>query len=276
MSDSPSLRETLDDIVATMAVWPRVEAVMLSGARPEDAGDKTSDLDLYVYGRHTPPPADRLELAQRHSCEIEIDNRFWEPGDEWRLRSHPVVVDIMYRRLDWIEERLDDVLVRHKASLGYTTCFWYNVINSEILFDRRGLGRSLIDRYDVDYPEALVRAVIARNHPVLRSITSSYLNQIAKAVRRDDPVSVNHRLAALLASYFDVVFAANRQPHPGEKRLIERTRQVCSEVPRHMEDDLRAVLAADSPALLDALAMLLDRLDEMLIRLGLLEGAHAA
>jgi hypothetical protein len=33
-------------------------------------------------------------------------------------------------------------------------------------------------------------------------------------------VAINHRLAALRASAFDVLFALNRVPHPGEKRLL--------------------------------------------------------
>lgn len=66
-------------------------------------------------------------------------------------------------------------------------------------------------------PEPLRRNIIAHNHPVLRRIITSYFHQIEAAVHRQDVVSIHHRLAALVASYFDVLFALNRVLHPGEK-----------------------------------------------------------
>jgi hypothetical protein len=49
---------------------------------------------------------------------------------------------------------------------------------------------------------------------------SCYLEQIKAAIVRQDPVSLNHRIAAWLSSYFDILFATNGQFHPGEKRLL--------------------------------------------------------
>ena len=55
--------------------------------------------------------------------------------------------------------------------------------------------------------------IIALNYPVLRGVIPAYANQLEKAVKRHDLVSVNHRLAALFASYFDIIFAVSRQLH---------------------------------------------------------------
>lgn len=52
-------------------------------------------------------------------------------------------------------------------------------------------------------------------------ILSGYFEQIQAAISRDDIVSVNHRVAAFLASYYDILFAVNRRYHPGEKRLLQ-------------------------------------------------------
>ena len=111
------------------------------------------------------------------------------------------------------------------------------------------------------------RAIVAHNHPVLRGILTSYRTQIAKAVARDDLVSVNHRLAALLAGYFDILFAVNRVPHPGEKRLLAHAATLCPSLPADMAADVTAALAAAGAApgeLLVHLDRLLDRLDEWL------------
>lgn len=71
---------------------------------------------------------------------------------------------------------------------------------------------------------------------------SSYAHQIALAVKRHDIISVNHRLAALLASYFDVLFVLNRALVPGEKRLLTVANGL-PHVPEGMTESIEALLA---------------------------------
>ena len=123
-----------------------------------------------------------------------------------------------------------------------------------------------------DYPQALQRNIIAHNHPVLRTIMPSYLHQIESAVRRNDIVSINHRLAALLASYFDIVFACNRILHPGEKRIIATIKKECSLVPESLEEDVNAVIKASATGDVEIIVLLhrlLNHLDALLVKSGL-------
>ncbi len=70
----------------------------------------------------------------------------------------------------------------------------------------------------IDFPENLRSAIIKNNRNLLNGKLPSYDRQIKKAQERGDIVSVNHRITAFLESYFDVIFALNRQTHPGEKK----------------------------------------------------------
>jgi hypothetical protein len=79
--------------------------------------------------------------------------------------------------------------------------------------------------------------------PVLDAIISSYEQQIQTAFLRQDIVSLNHRVAAWLSSYFDILFAANRQFHPGEKRLLAYVEQLPS-APESAAEDVRTICAA--------------------------------
>ena len=49
---------------------------------------------------------------------------------------------------------------------------------------------------------------------------ASYYEQIEKAIKRDDKNSINHRISAFMASYFDIIFAKNKMLHPGEKNWL--------------------------------------------------------
>jgi hypothetical protein len=88
-------------------------------------------------------------------------------------------------------------------------------------------------------------------------------------------VSVIHRTVALLASYFDIIFAVNSVPHPGEKRLVQQVKKLCSKVPDGMEEQIQNVtdsmsLSASKSSLLHHLNTLIDGLDKLLIAEGLI------
>jgi hypothetical protein len=109
-------------------------------------------------------------------------------------------------------------------------------------------------RARVPYPEGLQRAIVAKNWPILRKNQSSYRRQIELALARGDAVNVQHRTTAVLASYFDIWFALARQPHPGEKRLLQH-------LPQPQAALVRTVIDAPPDQLLTRLDNLLDTLD---------------
>jgi hypothetical protein len=176
----------------------------------------------------------------------------------------------MYRSPEWTEGELTRVLKQHQASVGYSTAIWYNVLNCRPLYDPDGWLAGLLEIARQPYPDELRRAIIAKNYPLLRETRSSYRQQIEKSLTRQDKVSYNHRVAALLASYFDVLFAFNRQPHPGEKRLISLAKKLCPHLPANFEADLNAWLdlpptPENAPAILTVMTHLLDELDTLLV-----------
>jgi predicted nucleotidyltransferase len=257
-------------VAAAFANLPEVVAVALAGSGVTGTDDEQSDIDLYVYAGAPLAMADRVAIATSFAARAEVGNDFWEPGDEWIDAQTGRHVDVMYRTPVWIEEQLERVLVRHEASVGYSTCFWHNVLHSTPLFDRSGWYGDLQVAAARPYPERLKRAIIARNHPILRQTLSSYLAQIERAVRRDDSVSIQHRVTALLASYFDVLFAVNELPHPGEKRLLQFAATCCAKIPVDMETQINAILETAarpaSPAIIMQINAQLDGLDNLLVK----------
>jgi hypothetical protein len=255
-----ALAQKIADRYATV---PEVEAVAWAGSRLSHFADDRSDVDLYVYVSDMIPLAKRAELATE-SATTEIGNAFWEPGDEWVDRHTGLGIDVMFRRTPWIEDQLDRVLRRHEASIGYSTCFWYDVRNSQTLFDRTGWWGAIQKRARQKYPKELQRAIIAKNYPILRKNQSSYLRQIELALLRGDAVSVNHRVTALLASYFDILFALNEEPHPGEKRLAQFAQMLCPKLPPQMPEQIDKLLSSSGGAVLANAHAMLDGLDHLL------------
>ena len=243
LSSKGSVRDLALRLADAYGAIATVEAVVLSGSQTSGLGDGSSDIDLYIYSRSPISLEERAQVAAG-ARRAEIGNAFWEPGDEWVDGPTGISVDVMFRDCRWIEEQLDRVLKHHQASIGYSTCFWYNVLHSESLFDRSGWFGQLQERARVPYPEELCAAIIAKNLPLLRQNMSSYIHQMELAIQRGDLVSLNHRTTALLASYFDVLFALNRQPHPGEKRLVKFAEQLYEKRPSGFAERIAELLAS--------------------------------
>jgi predicted nucleotidyltransferase len=257
MAFEPSFNE----LVRRLTVFDQVEAVLLSGSSVTAASDEHSDYDLYVY-LNAPLDADerKAEFDGLFSV-MEYNNMFWETEDDGVLREGRPV-EILYRDLGWMESVLASRLELYRADTGYTTCFWANFMSSQILFDRSGAAAALMGRFSVPYPEPLRRAIVEKNHPLLRAQIPAYYHQIEKALLRGDIVSVNHRIAAFVASYADILFALNRVPHPGEKRLLPLM-EACPLRPDSLGSDLKALFLAGAQMNMDALSVL-DRLVDSL------------
>ena len=249
-----------------------MKAVALAGSQTTGTADEESDLDVYVYIQAEIPLGVRASITAVRAERAEVNNQFWEPGDEWVDSDAHIAVDVMFRHVQWIEEQIDRVLRRHQASVGYSTCFWYNVLFSRVLSDRSGWFHRLQQTVHQPYPEQLRRAIIAKNYPILGQNISSYIHQLERAVTHDDLVSVNHRVTALLASYFDILFAANRLPHPGEKRLVEIATQHCTKIPDGMSRQVKELIRAIPQGgrhVIEQAGALIDGLDHLLRAEGL-------
>lgn len=259
--------ELAQKIVAEFSALPQVIAIALAGSQINELADELSDFDFYVYTTTEIPTNVRADIANKFATRIEINNQFWEPGDEWLDTATGCGVDVMYRTPNWIEKQLESILVNHQASVGYSTCLWWNILKSHPVYDRDGWFKHLQHQALQPYPEELRRAIVAKNYPILRQHISAYTHQIKLAISRSDFVSINHRVAALVASYFDIIFAVNYLPHPGEKRLVQFAKSLCKKLPKSFEIDLKNLLGSlsmDSKILYN-INCLIDNLDQLLL-----------
>lgn len=251
-------------IAARFAELPQVEAVSLTGSQMMGVADPASDIDLYVYHHDEIPVAARMALASPYD-DAEFDLDFWGSEDTWYDIATGIRVEPIYWRVSSIEDNVEYVFRRFQAANGYSTAFLHSIRGGRILFDRAGWLQRLQAELHQPYPDGLRRAVIARNHPVMRSTTSSYFQQLKAASQRGDLISINHRTAILLASYFDILFALNGVMNPGEKRLIHFAETLCPKRPPMMRQQVEALLLAIVGGDVVAhAAALIDSLDDLL------------
>ncbi|MDM8529090.1 DUF4037 domain-containing protein [Anaerolineales bacterium HSG24] len=271
-SKIPNIHQKLTQkITLYYQTFPQVKAIALSGSQVNQVADNSSDIDLYVYHTEPIPVSERERIvAESGAIRADVGLTFWGPGDEWVDAVTGIGVDIIYWEVAWIEEQIDRVMVHHQPSVGYSTAFCHTLRNSQVMHDPTGWLTALVEKAKQSYPEPLQKAIIAHNYPLLRQVIPAYFNQIKKAIQREDPVSVNHRVAGFLASYFDVLFALNHQTHPGEKRLLKIAEQ-CHKVPVNMVEQINLILQLSGTvdeAILGHINNLVDALDTMMVAEG--------
>ncbi len=93
------------------------------------------------------------------------------------------------------------MILNHQAKNSYTTCMWYNVMHSKILYDKEGKYAQLKSKYHLPYPSSLKRNIISNQMLLLEQGMPAFSKQIQKAIKRQDLLSMNHR-----SSEFCVLF----------------------------------------------------------------------
>lgn len=227
----------VNQLFQDFANLPQVEAIALGGSRAGTHFDEKSDYDIYLYCTAPIPEENRRAILDKYVSYVEYGNHFWELEDNGTLKNG-IDFDILYRDLDEFTAGVASVVEQYQASNGYTTCMWHNLRTCRIIYDEAGRLTAAQKRFDVPYPAQLKKNIINRNRQLLSGMLPSYDGQILKAAGRGDQVSICHRTAAFMESYFDIIWALNEQTHPGEKRLVSLCKAHCSLLPADFEGNL--------------------------------------
>lgn len=254
---SPEIKQ----IFAAYAALPQAYAVAAGGSAAAGTADGSSDIDIYVFVSEDVPKEKRLETAKKFAKIYDIGNDYYGPGDEYYAENAGRPVDIMYFSKDWIEGIIHSVWEQHNPWNGYTTCFLYTLKNCVIYEDNQGWLAAIKKKLSQPYPSELRRNIIRRNMLMMKEKPfASFYEQTEKAAKCGDAVSINHRAAAFIASYFDALFAANSLLHPGEKRLSEYAEKHCKLLPENFRRDISAAAAASPETVLQAMQSLYENL----------------
>ena len=259
------MNKIFDSIIKQYTIFPQVEAISLGGSIASNMSDKISDFDIYVFVSADIPVEFRKKIVEKISSLYEIGCEYFGPGDEYFVDDLNIQFDVMFVNMKWFENMLENVWEKHFAANGYTTCFLYTLKYSKILYDKNNWLQNLKLKLESNYPEKLKRNIVRRNLMLLKDKPfASYYDQIKKAIERKDFVSLNHRITAFLASYFDIIFAINEKLHPGEKRLIEYAQQNCKILPENFDSDINLLLIQPNSNTLDILNNLIKNLKKII------------
>ena len=227
----------INQLFNELSKLPQVEAIALGGSRAGTHYDEKSDYDIYLYCTAPVSEDERRAILSKYCSYVEYGNQFWELEDNGTL-SNGIDFDLLFRNLDDFTAGVANVVEKCQPSNAYTTCMWHNLITCKIIYDRNGRLTAVKERFTVPYPQQLRRNIIHNGWRLLHDSMPAYDLQIKKAAARGDLISVNHRTAAFLETYFDILFTLNSQTHPGEKRLMQLCKESCDILPARFEENL--------------------------------------
>lgn len=210
---------TLRPLFNQLKTIPLIDAIVLGGSRGKGLGDHTSDYDIYIYSKKEIPVEKRKELLSPYMSLMEYNNQFFETEDDGIL-NNGVGIEFIYRNLDDFKQMMNRLFELH-INRGYSTCFLDNLLTSKIIFDRNNEYQALQDKYRFKDKTLIYQTVIKQNIPLLYGTQPNLYDQILKAVKRGDYVSINHRFTEYFSLFFDTLYAMNQVNHPGEKRMLE-------------------------------------------------------
>ncbi len=247
--------EEIEKIINEFKGFSQVRAIAIGGSSTSKMSDKLSDIDTYVFVENDISVKDRENLIKKYSTKYEAGGEYFGSGDEFMADAIGKQFDVMYWNTDWFESVVTNVWEKHYPSNGYTTCFLYTLKNFDIKYDKTEWLKGLRDKLNSPYPQELKENIIKRNMMLMKDKPfASYYEQIEKAVKRGDKNSINHRISAFMASYFDVIFAKNELLHPGEKRLVQFALKNCKILPNDFEENVEKLYGEDDkPAVLNVM-----------------------
>ncbi|WP_167956659.1 nucleotidyltransferase domain-containing protein [Anaerosporobacter faecicola] len=262
--------EIIQKCMMELAKLEQVMAITLGGSRASGLSDKDSDYDIYIYCQEPIPKEERKKILENYCNYIELGNTYWEEEDDCRLKTG-TVMEIIYRDYASFDRQLIQTVIYGNANNGYTTCMWNNLLTSKILYEKEKCYSKLVEKYRVPYPRKLKEAIIRKNYELLTGYIPSFDEQIKKAYKRKDYISVNHRITEYVASYFDLVFAANEVLHPGEKRMLSIALDKCERLPEKIKQIETMIMESSHPEkALACLEQLTEDMKKFMIKYNLL------
>ena len=258
----------IEKVIEAFKEFNEVDAMLLGGSRATGIFDDKSDYDVYVYLNKPLHESKRKEVLKNLCSSMEYSNHFWELEDDGTL-NNGIEIELIYRKADFFESIIKNMKEMNVGN-GYSTCFYDNLVNSIILFDKSGKISDLQSKNKGLISDEFVQTIIDANFPLIYESTPALYWQVQKAMGRQDYNSVNHRLSEYFAIYYDILFGLNKTSHPGEKKLIKIATSL-EFIPKNFRDKVHKVFFnsyENSELSLKNLYLLSKDIEKLIIDLG--------